>query len=319
VFSDRVLQLEVLRQGENPQLIGCLSQVQRQALASSQSVFAVAEWMLRTGQSADAAAWLKTLAPDQLAKQPIPLIAVECFASRDDWAPLEAMLDSQNWGELEYYRMVLRAKVHREKNEDTAARSAWLRGLKATDNRVERLSQLARVVTKWGWNDEGEQVMEIITQRFPSEKWAVQKLSASLYSRGKTMALKNLLARTAETDPTNLRVKNNLVMTSLLLDGRDARMHKLALELYQKQPDNPFFVSTYAYSLHLQEKSQEALDLFQKLKPEQLEEPTVAAYYGIVLADTGKPALARKYLDLGEHAALLPEEKNLLKQARTRT
>jgi predicted Zn-dependent protease len=314
-FSDRVLQLEVMHRAKHPQFNGRLSQAQHDALENAQNVFALGQWMLSTGQGVGAAAWLKTFTPTQLAKQPIPMIAVECLAALREWNSLETMLDGQNWGEIEYYRLALRARVYREQKEDTPARSAWLRTLKATDNRLERLSHLARVTGNWGWNDEMDELLDTIVKRYPTEKWAVQKLSASFHARGKTAALKNLLARVAEAEPANLAVKNNLALTSLLLDPRDAKSFSLARQVYEQQPANPFFVSTYAYSLHLQEKNREALQLFQTLKPEQLDDPSVAAYYGIVLADVGEQASAKKHLAMGERAKLLPEERTLIKSA----
>ena len=52
-----------------------------------------------------------------------------------------------------------------------------------------------------------------------------------------------------------------------------------------------------------------------QLKPEDLEKPQIAAYYGIFLAAAGDPR-APEFLDLGSQAQLLPEEKMLLEKAR---
>ena len=43
--------------------------------------------------------------------------------------------------------------------------------------------------------------------------------------------------------------------------------------------------------------------------------PSVAAYYGIVLMATGDKAKAREFLELGQKATLLPEERTLLARA----
>jgi len=233
-----------------------------------------------------------------------------------DWDSLGAMLDKQDWRDLEYYRLALRAKVFREQGNASAAKGAWLRAMKATDYRLERLSQLTRTTSAWEWNAEMEQVMKIIVARFPSEKATFQALVNWFYSTGNTAALKNLLTRVVEADPANASAKNNLAMTSLLLNPQDSRGHELAQEIYRQQPTNAFFVSTYAYALHVREKNQEALELFQKLKPEELEVPSVAAYYGIILNDTGHGPTAKKYLELGQQARLLPEELTLLQKAR---
>jgi hypothetical protein len=46
-----------------------------------------------------------------------------------------------------------------------------------------------------------------------------------------------------------------------------------------------------------------------------LRDPSLAAYYGIILAAAGDAAKAREYLKIGASARLLPEEKALLAKA----
>ena len=52
------------------------------------------------------------------------------------------------------------------------------------------------------------------------------------------------------------------------------------------------------------------------LAPEQLRQPEIATYYGILLAAAGEHAKATEYLDASEKAGLLPEEKALVDKAR---
>ena len=52
------------------------------------------------------------------------------------------------------------------------------------------------------------------------------------------------------------------------------------------------------------------------LTPDQLRTPEIAAYYGILLAAAGDQARAAEFLDLGEKATLLPQEKALVEKAR---
>ena len=54
----------------------------------------------------------------------------------------------------------------------------------------------------------------------------------------------------------------------------------------------------------------------EKLTAKQLEEPSIAGYYGLVLKANGKTAKARTYLDLSAKAALLPEERKLMDAAK---
>ena len=65
--------------------------------------------------------------------------------------------------------------------------------------------------------------------------------------------------------------------------------------------------------LHLQGHDNEGLAAFQKLKPSQLEKPSISLYYGVLLTATGKASQAAPYLQLARtKGQLLPEEKQLL-------
>ena len=58
------------------------------------------------------------------------------------------------------------------------------------------------------------------------------------------------------------------------------------------------------------------LKILETLTPEQLHTPEIAAYYGVLLTAAGDQARAVEFLDLGEKATLLPQEKVLLEKAR---
>jgi len=92
----------------------------------------------------------------------------------------------------------------------------------------------------------------------------------------------------------------------------------MAQETYQTDPNNPFYICTYAYSLLLQNRTQEAAKLITGLKTDDLKIPSIAAYYGVVLAQAGHSDAAREPLRLAQTGQLLPEEKELVRQAMTR-
>ena len=108
-------------------------------------------------------------------------------------------------------------------------------------------------------------------------------------------------------------------MTALLLDAKELKPHDLAREVYEQAPTNSSFAATYAFSLYVQGKKTEALKVMQQLKPQDLESPSIAGYYGIILKATGGGAGAGIYLEKASKAALLPEERKLFAQARAGT
>jgi Flp pilus assembly protein TadD len=136
-----------------------------------------------------------------------------------------------------------------------------------------------------------------------------------LYGSGNSRELAEFLAKVYASDPSDPQLKNNFAVISLLRRSGLDQAYRLAREAYNSAPNDPFFISTYAYALLLQNKNDEALEMVSKLKPEFLKIPSIAAYYGIVEAQTGHKDAARAPLELAGTAQLLPEEKEIVRLA----
>jgi len=119
----------------------------------------------------------------------------------------------------------------------------------------------------------------------------------------------------SELRPGDPETENNLAQLSLLLDLDKQRARSLAKKVFERDPANAAFASTYAFSLYTQGQYAQALQAFQNVKEEDMRAPAVAAYYGIVLMASGDKAKARQFLELGQKATLLPEERELLSRA----
>lgn len=127
-----------------------------------------------------------------------------------------------------------------------------------------------------------------------------------------TRGLQRVYATVASFNPRDMIAKNNLAAVSLLLNNQVTQAHQMAREVYQSNSSNEVFASTYAWSLHVQGKSAEALQTMEKLAPRHLENPAIALYYGALLATNRQPEKAKLFLDIAARAKLLPEEKALL-------
>jgi hypothetical protein len=79
-------------------------------------------------------------------------------------------------------------------------------------------------------------------------------------------------------------------------------------------PANAAYATTYAYSLLTKGNAKEAAQIMNTLTEEQLRDPAVSAYYGICLAAL-RDEKARGFLETGQQAMLLPEEKKLVDKA----
>jgi Flp pilus assembly protein TadD len=132
---------------------------------------------------------------------------------------------------------------------------------------------------------------------------------------GNTHGLNKVYSTTVSYAPNNFLAQNNLAATSLLLRLNLSKAHALAKEVFTQHPKEAIVTSTYAYSLHLQGRTKEGLAVLEKLKPEALETPSIALYYGVLLSASGETNKAGKYLSIAQKAELLPEEKALAAEA----
>ena len=117
-----------------------------------------------------------------------------------------------------------------------------------------------------------------------------------------------------EKEPDSLILQNNTAMIALLL-GRDLEeAGSLARNVYTAAGTNEIFASTYAYALHLQGQTDQALALMGKLTENQLNRPQVALYQAVMLQAAGRVEESAQYVPAARRAPLmLPEEAALLK------
>jgi hypothetical protein len=162
-----------------------------------------------------------------------------------------------------------------------------------------------------------EDLLWQLAQHFPRQRAVFfRELERRYVTEDNTSGLNKLAAAKLTYDARDFRAQNDLAATSLLLRLNLPRAHELAKEAYTQHPEEAVVASTYAYSLQVQRRAKEGLEVLDKLKPEVRESPPVALYYGVLLAATGETNEAAKYLEIAEHSRMLPEERALLAEAR---
>jgi len=315
VFSDELLRLDVLRASRENQFKSALAALQGDAAKDSRKIYELVMWQSATDGPAEALNWLLTLPAETQTNQPAALLAAECHSALRDWPGIQASLQRQNWAELELIRHAYQSLSLRGQDLVSSSTIEWQKALNAAGNRKEALVMLFRFATAWNWTGQKEDLLWALIRNYPTEKWATVSLSKSLLVEGRTRSLMALYNQQVNANPSDLSARNNLAMTALLLGAWELRPHDLAREVYRRAPANHAYASTYAFSLHIQKKDDSALKVLEKLTPQQLEDPAVAGYYGVVLRATGKVERAQKYLRLAANARLLPEERKLVDEA----
>jgi tetratricopeptide (TPR) repeat protein len=315
VFNDRLVQVEVLHQTRNPEFLSSLNALQQEAASDPQKLQELATWEMTKISPAETIKWLKKLPPNTLTNQPAATLVAECGMMIGDWRGLQSFLEPQKWAELEFLRHAFKSRALREQGLTDAAKTEWEQALKSANGQKQSFVMLLRLAAQWHWVSEGEDLLWTIVSRYPQEKWATQALTQTLFAGGQTRSLMQLFKQELKGTPSDLAARNNLAMIAMLLDVKELKPHDLAREVYQQAPTNSSFAATYAFSLYLQGKSAEALKVMQQLKPKDLENPSIAGYYGLILKATGSGAKARVYLNWTSKATLLPEERKLFDQA----
>ena len=315
-FADQMLLLSVLRAANRPEFKNQLAATQTNAAsAGPEQVQSLASWLIGTGQSEAALRWLASLPNELQSQQRVSMALADLHLARADWPALQKLTESAKWAEADFLRHALLSRACREQRLTMSANSAWLDAVHAAGGNPKTLAALARMAGAWGWTHEQEDLLWMLVERHPGERWAPAALKEIFVKSADTHGLNRLAAALVTQNPNNLAAKNDLAGTALLLGTQNSRTHELAREVFTKFPSNEITASTYAYSLLVQGKRDEAVKAFAGVNRSALEQPSIALYYGLVLG-TNSPAEARKYLDLAAGGKLLPEEKALLQDAR---
>jgi hypothetical protein len=310
------LRLDVLKGSQNAEFKPALAAFQREAGTNTAKIYELSMWQMTRVGPKDTLVWLQSLPRNLQTNQPVTLLAAECYTMLRDWRGLQNSLKQQNWAELEFVRHAFQTHALRGQDLTAAAKAEWDLALKTANGQKASLVMLLRLAAQWNWQSEGEDLLWTIVNQYPGEKWAFRALNQALYAGGRTRPLMMLYSQELKRSPSDLAMKNNLAMTALLLDAQELKPHELAREVYEKSPTNAAYISTYAFSLHLQKKDAEALKVIERLKPQELQNPSIAGYYGLILKATGNGAKAKTYFELASKAKLLPEEQKLFDRAK---
>ena len=314
-FNDRILYLDILRQLRAPDFTKYLTHLEQDAVSQPANLTALISWMTTSDLSLVAIDFARNLGTETLTKWPVPLAMAEAYAKLRDWTALEAWVENKDWGQSDFMRHAYLALALRGQNKTVAADKEWALAEKQASRQPTFLSMLTRATSEWRWKKEWLELLWNLTKYPETQFEALQNLYQKYSEDGDTVGLYRVLVRLAELMPEDGKIQNNLAQICLLLNADVERARKLAAEVYRKEGANPAYAATYAFALHTKGDTIGALKVMRGLNTTQLHDPSVAAYYGVLLAAAGDAQGAREYLKLGASAKLLPEEKALITKA----
>lgn len=314
VFADRLLRLSLLAGLGASGWATELAAAQDESAKNPKDAAALVLWMVDAGRAADALDWITRRTPEVEGFSEVRPALTACYATLGKWdAVMEAT--GSEWAVGEPIRHAYRSRALREQGQMQLSQSEWYVALTSAGRTPEAIRWLASVALEWQWEAEEEQalLMAIETQSKPT--WALRRLSSKYSAKGDTAALRRVAAMLMEADPRSGDARNDYAFLSLLLFQDMERASRLARDLCQEYPENAAYASTHALALHLYGRSEEALNVMKKLPPERLEEPSIAAYYAILLVANHEPARAIPFLRLAGNARFLPEERRMITEA----
>jgi tetratricopeptide (TPR) repeat protein len=316
VFDDKIVRLQLLRAAMRADYPAWFDSLKSHAEKSPAQAYALGRWMANANGPTNALRWLQSLPVSTRTNDPVPMVISDCQIAMKDWGGLLSLVENKDWGQAEPLRSALESLARRSLGDDLAAQTAWRKALAESSHRLDQLSRLAQLTSRWSWKLENTEVLKEITVEFPRERWAVNELVAELYEQGNTIELGEVLSKVCDVDPSDAKMKNCLASVFLLRKNELEKAYRLAGEAYSSSTNNPFFISTYAYSLLLQNRQDEALKVVSGIRPEYLQIPSISAYYGVIQAQAGHKDLAKGPLERAQMAKLLPEEKQMVQMAK---
>jgi tetratricopeptide (TPR) repeat protein len=314
--ADRLQNLGILQRLNSGDFTNRLQSVQQAAATNALSVAEVSDWMQAHGLLRENVRWLTGLPARVRARQPVPLALAQGYLQGENWTALRDFTAQGNWDNLEYLRLALVSHALAKLGDFQVAKDNWDAAVNETGRRLEPMTKLWKLANAWQLDREAVDVLQRMVAAFPRERWAQQALVRIYFNTGNTAAMNRLSDRLTGVFPNEIEYKNNLAATALLLHTNLARAGKWAAEVYAKNPDNASVTSTYAFALHVRGRDREGLEVLQKLPPDTLKQPSLALYYGVLLAATGQTNDAAPYLAIAQtQGRLWPEEKQLLAAA----
>ncbi len=334
-FDNKLVNLTLLNRLKHRDFTSYLTKLQEEAAADPQRLFALIRWMNTNGFALLAVEWSKHLPAELLSTMPVPMALAQAYVTIGDWAGLSPIIGNEttaggrksgagapdnqkpppDWADFDFMRHALRARALRDRGSLDESRVEWSAAVQSASARPESLATLQRLAIDFKWENEAIDILWMIARGPTSNKEALSVLLKHYAKMQSTRDLLRVAARWYQIDPSDSLNKNNLASYYMLLEENTAQGIKLAEDLHKAEPENPVFSSTWAYALHLQGRSEEAVKLMKSLGEDVLQQPEYAVYYGVILAGAGKANEAKRYLELARKPSLLPEEKKLVESA----
>jgi Flp pilus assembly protein TadD len=315
-FADRLVALGILHGLKDPDFTAALTRLEGESTKSPEKAVKLVTWMNSQRLALLAIEWSKRLPSEMIGSVSFRFALADAYVRLGNWTALKVMLERGSWGRGEPVRRALQAKAARETGDEIGFEKNWAAALGAAEGDPERLKLLQAIAFRWNWPDKGTAVLWMLAKNPAARREALEALYRRYAEQRDTTGLYRALSRLVAVMPHDPALRNNFAQVALLLKAETFRARGIARELHAAHPHDAAFASTYAFALFESGDVKGAVKVMSQLTPDQLHDPSVGTYYGIVLAAAGQNDAASEYLNLAEKAQLLPEEEELVARAK---
>src|SRR5205814_5017216 len=288
-FGDYLLCLNFYRKLDQKKFRLVLDRVKPFAARNPSNLASLIDWMNQNGLAGDVVKWIDKLPQSQLGSTQTSVAVADAYASTKNWSRLKRWTSTGIWGGSDYLRLAYQAIATRQSRSrsgspNTEFETLWHSAEKLASEQPERELALARLASKWEFENESEELWQRVAENPPMRREALEELRRLYRGKDETAKLYDILRRLHETSPNEAPITADLARLGLNLGENTERSHQLAKEAYDRTPNEVNCAVTYAFSLSRLGRSADALPIIQNLPPDQLHDPHAAVYVALLLA-----------------------------------
>jgi len=282
------------------------------------------DWMNQNGLAGDVVKWIDKLPSAHLGSPPTSIAAADAYATVKNWSRLKRWTRTGMWGDSEFLRVAYQAIATRQSQSrnggaaNTEFETLWRSAEQLTNDQPEHALALARLASKWEFENESEELWQRVAENPPMRREALEALRRFYRTKNETGKLYDVLQRLHETSPNEAPITADLARLGLNLEQNTERSHQLAKEAYDRAPKEVNCAVTYAFSLSRLGRNSEGLAIMGNLPPDQLHDQHAAVYVALLLAEASQLDGAQEYIAAADNGKIYPEEKKLLDEAKTK-
>src|SRR5204863_3479706 len=163
-FADRLLLLTALDAAKDNGFAAFLAEMKTSSAEDPETAAALLTWLNMHKRESEAIAWSATLPPGVLGQKMLQIALSDSYVGAKDWTGLQRLVNSGNWGTVDFLRHALHARALRELGNEPEAASQWNEAIKDVSSNAREALSLAETVEKWGWRTEAVELLWVVAK-----------------------------------------------------------------------------------------------------------------------------------------------------------